>query len=124
MRHFSYYLESLPFTIITDHHCLLYLDKMKDTKARLTHWALILQPYSYKILHKAGALHGNADALSRMSQFKEKPQAESGGMLRTTVWHNMNFERTLSCLLHSFSRNIYITHAILYRAFRELFNLL
>ena len=27
------------------------LDEMKDTKARLTRWALSLQPYRYEIVH-------------------------------------------------------------------------
>ena len=33
IKHFSFYLESKPFKVITDHRNLLYLDRIKDTKA-------------------------------------------------------------------------------------------
>ena len=46
VKHFSFYLESIPFKVVTDHRSLLYLDEMKDSKARLTRWALSLQPYT------------------------------------------------------------------------------
>ena len=64
VKHFSFYLESKHFKVVTDHRSLLYLDKMKDSKARLTRWALSLQPYRYEIVHRAGVSHGNADGLS------------------------------------------------------------
>ena len=66
VRHFPYYLESLPFKVITDHRSLLYLDKMKNSSSRLTRWALTLQPFVFDIIYRAGTLHGNADGLSRM----------------------------------------------------------
>ena len=47
VKHFSFHFESKPFKVVTDHPSLLYLDKMKDSKARLTRWALSLQPYRY-----------------------------------------------------------------------------
>ena len=67
VRHFSFYLEGAPFTIVTDHHCLRYLDCMKDQKSRLTRWALTLQPYHYKVEYRPGAYHQNADGLSRQA---------------------------------------------------------
>ena len=67
VRHYSFYLEGAPFTIVTDHHCLQYLDRMKDQKSRLTRWALILQPYHYKVEYRPGAYHQNADGLSRQT---------------------------------------------------------
>ena len=51
VKHFSFYLESKPFKVVTDHRSLLYLDKMKDSKACLTRWALSLQLYIHKIVH-------------------------------------------------------------------------
>ena len=33
VKHFSFYLESKPFKVVTDHRSFLYLDKMKDSKA-------------------------------------------------------------------------------------------
>ena len=38
----------------------------KGVKGALTRWALTLQPFVYKIVHRAGSNHGNADGLSQM----------------------------------------------------------
>jgi len=40
---------------------------MKNSNARLTRWALALQPFDFEILHRPGATHTNADGLSRQS---------------------------------------------------------
>ena len=72
VKHFAFYLKSLPFKVITDHRSLVYLDKMKNSTSRLTRWALTLQPFVYKIVHRAGSNHGNADGLSRMQPLSEK----------------------------------------------------
>ena len=50
----------------------MYLDKMKNSTSRLTRWALTLQPFVYKIVHRAHSNHGNADGLSRMQSLSEK----------------------------------------------------
>ena len=63
VKHFAYYLESLPFKVITDHRSLLYLDKMKNSTSRLTRWALTLQLFVFGVIHRAGSLHGNTDGL-------------------------------------------------------------
>ena len=51
-RHFSLYLESNFLKLSQTNQSLLTLDKMKDPKARLTRWALSLQPYKYEIVHR------------------------------------------------------------------------
>ena len=76
VKHFAFYLESLPFKIITDHRSLVYLDKMKNSTSRLTRWALTLQPFVYKIVHRAGSNHGNADGLSRMQPYQKRNQLQ------------------------------------------------
>ena len=38
---------------------------MKNANARLTCWALAVQPYQFDIVHRRGTLNGNADGLSR-----------------------------------------------------------
>ena len=78
VRYFLYYLESLPFKVITDHRSILYLDKTKNSSSRLTRWVLTLQPFVFGIIHRAGTLHGNADGLSRMMISTVKMSKEEG----------------------------------------------
>ena len=68
VRSFRHYLGVLPFTIVTDHRPLLSLRRLQidnDRTGRRSRWALELDPYNWEIIHKAGARHTNADALSR-----------------------------------------------------------
>ena len=67
---FSVYLLGKPFKVQTDHRALRWLDKAKETNARLTRWSLSLQPYQFTVEHHKGRANGNADALSRM-EYKE-----------------------------------------------------
>lgn len=68
VRSFRHYLGLLPFTIVTDHRPLLGLRRLpidNDRTGRRSRWALELDPYDWVIVHKSGAQHTNADALSR-----------------------------------------------------------
>ena len=52
VKHFSFYLRSKPFKVVTDQQSsLLYVDKMKDSKAPLMTWALSFLLYKYEIVH-------------------------------------------------------------------------
>ena len=64
-RAYHPYLIAQPFTIVTDHVSLTYLNSLKGGKSRLQRWALHLQAYSFTIRHKAGRLLTNANSLSR-----------------------------------------------------------
>lgn len=59
------YIEGAQFTIITDHHSLLWLNNLKDPVGRLARWAVRLQQYDYNIQHRKGSAHVGPDALSR-----------------------------------------------------------
>jgi hypothetical protein len=59
------YLEGIPFTVITDHHSLTWLHNLKDPHGRLARWAIRLQQYDFKILHRKGKEHVVPDTLSR-----------------------------------------------------------
>ncbi len=63
---FRVYVLGRLFTVQTDHRALMWLDRLKESNARLTRWSLALQQYSFKVEHRAGRLHANADALSRL----------------------------------------------------------
>lgn len=59
------YVEGIPFTVITDHHSLVWLQNLKDPHGRLARWSVRLQQYDFKIVHRKGALHVTPDLLSR-----------------------------------------------------------
>ena len=65
---FRFYLMGCTFTVQTDHHALIWLDRLKDTNSRLTRWSLSLQQYKFTVTHRPGITNGNADALSRCCQ--------------------------------------------------------
>jgi len=82
IKKFQPYLHNHKFTVVTDHSSLRWLMNIKDATGRLARWALLLQQYSFDIVHRPGKIHGNADCLSRrpydsceLSSFqKEDPQ--------------------------------------------------
>jgi len=64
-RAYHQYLVSRPFTIVTDHVSLTFLNSLKAGKNRLQRWALHLQGYTFKVQYKAGKCLTSADGLSR-----------------------------------------------------------
>ena len=71
------YLLGRPFTIITDHQALKWLDNVKDTSSLLTRWSLRLQEFTYQIEYRPGKFHANADALSRLPPAPPAPPPAS-----------------------------------------------
>lgn len=59
------YLEGVEFTVVTDHYSLLWLQSLKDPTGRLARWAVRLQQYSFKVIHRKGKDHVVPDTLSR-----------------------------------------------------------
>lgn len=59
------YLEGIPFTVVTDHYSLVWLQNLKDVNGRLARWTLKLQMYDFKIVHRKGKDHIVPDMLSR-----------------------------------------------------------
>lgn len=62
---FRPYIEGTSFKVITDHASLCWLQNLKDPVGRLARWALRLQPYDMKLIHRPGKQMVVADALSR-----------------------------------------------------------
>ena len=52
--------------VVSDHLALRYLLGSRDVTGKLARWSLHLQQYDLTILHRPGASHSNADALSRL----------------------------------------------------------
>lgn len=59
------YLEGAKFSVITDHHSLLWLNNLKDPQGRLGRWALRLQQFDFDLIHRKGREHVVPDCLSR-----------------------------------------------------------
>ena len=82
LHHFGVYLEEAHFTVVTDHKALQYLNSARHTNGRVAIWALQLQPFSFKVQHRAGRDHGNADGLSRQEWRDGLRPQEGGGSVR------------------------------------------
>nr|GEX69147.1 reverse transcriptase domain-containing protein [Tanacetum cinerariifolium] len=52
--------------VYTDHSTLKYLFAKKDSKARLLHWVLLLQEFTFKVIDTKGAENLAADHLSQL----------------------------------------------------------
>lgn len=65
VRHFRCYLYGRQFKVVTDCNSLRWLMTSRDPNSRLARWNLLLQEHNFEIVHRAGKLHQNADALSR-----------------------------------------------------------
>lgn len=59
------YIEGERFTVITDHHSLVWLQNLKEPTGRLARWAVRLQQYDFEIIHRRGKDHVVPDCLSR-----------------------------------------------------------
>jgi len=64
-KHFRHYLLGRPFQIRTDHAALQWLGKTPTPIGQQARWLDILGEFDYKVLHRPGRVHQNADALSR-----------------------------------------------------------
>jgi hypothetical protein len=63
---FRPYLWGTPFTIITDHKALQWLQTTRNLTGKLARYAITLQEYDFQVQHRSGAQHGNVDSLSRL----------------------------------------------------------
>ncbi|CAB0038284.1 unnamed protein product [Trichogramma brassicae] len=65
------YIEGYEFNVITDHSALQWLRNLKDPTGRLARWALEMQQWNFRVIHRKGALMKVADALSRLNESEE-----------------------------------------------------
>nr|GFB24534.1 reverse transcriptase domain-containing protein [Tanacetum cinerariifolium] len=64
LEKFRSYLIMNKSIVYTDHSALKYLFAKKDSKARLIHWVLLLQEFTFKVIDTKGAKNLAADHLS------------------------------------------------------------
>lgn len=66
VQQFRHYLLGRQFLIRTDHSSLRWLLSFKSPTDQMARWLEVLSQYDFKIIHRAGRLHVNADFLSRI----------------------------------------------------------
>jgi site-specific DNA-cytosine methylase len=65
VKSLRHYLHGHHFTVITDHQPLKWLMANEALVGKHARWALSLQDFDFTVVHRPGAIHQNADALSR-----------------------------------------------------------
>ena len=65
VKHFHPYLYGRSFVLRTDHAALRWLFSFRLPEGQIACWLEHLQQYDFRIEHRPGRNHGNADALSR-----------------------------------------------------------
>ena len=65
LEHFHKYLYGREFSLRTDHAAIAWLLRFKNLVGQLVRLLECLQEYNFKVQHRRGRLHGNADGLSR-----------------------------------------------------------
>jgi len=74
VRYFRPYLYGREFVVRTDHACLQWLYNFWEPEGQIARWLQILGEYQFKVEHRQGTRHGNADGLSRMGPCKSCKQ--------------------------------------------------
>ncbi len=82
-QQFRVYLLGRHFQIVTDHNALRWLHNM-EPKGRLARWILDLQEFDFSVVHRAGRLHSNADALCRLVQPSDEQQVQASATATNT----------------------------------------
>lgn len=101
VQHFRHFLWEPKFLIRTDHASLVWLKSFKNPEGIVARSISILDTYDYKIEHKGGSQHLNADSLSRRPFIKacsRKECSECHPELETSSKSKIMFK---SCQLNS-----------------------
>ena len=65
VKHFHTYLRGPRFIIRTDHASLRYVKTLKEMPDQFARWIMYLETFNYEVHVRKGAMHINADTLSR-----------------------------------------------------------
>ena len=68
------------FTLVTDHHALLWLFRQPTLRGKLARWALDLQQFEFDVSHRPGKFHFVPDAVSRLRRLDEFENNEEQGL--------------------------------------------
>lgn len=81
------YIEGVPFTVITDHYSLKWLQDMKDPSGRLARWAVRLQQFDFRIIHRKGKDNVVPDMLSRSVPVVDAIETNTDISLSNDKWY-------------------------------------
>jgi hypothetical protein len=80
LRRFSVYLRGGPeFIVRTDHRALTWIESLNPTSGKLARWLYLIKAgFNFKVEHREGKSHLNADALSRAvaQHLRKNPTAD------------------------------------------------
>lgn len=97
LKHFKYYLLYRPFILRTDHHALKWIYTMEQPVAMTARWLETLANFDFKVIHRPGTQHGNADALSRIDHGEppdeETSEDEATGVSLFHLWTQRVWDR-------------------------------
>ena len=65
MQKWKYFLQHRNFLLRTDHRALCWIQSMVEPTGMIQRWLDLLSSFDFKVEHRPGPKHGNADALSR-----------------------------------------------------------
>ena len=65
-QHFRPYLYGCSFLLRSDHSALQWLHSFKEPEGQVARWLERLAEYNYRVEHRPGRQHSNADSLSRL----------------------------------------------------------
>ena len=65
VKYFRHYLYGREFIVSANHGSLFWLMNFKNPEGQVARWLEVLSTYNFKVEHRPGRLHGNADSLSR-----------------------------------------------------------
>ena len=100
VEHFRPYLFGRLFTIKTDHMPLIWVQKLKETSARITKWKEKLAAYSFTIVHTKGTDNVVADCLSRNINCMNGTGTETAGAIEGTSEGGAERERRVMQFLN------------------------
>ena len=66
VKHYKHYLLGREFLLRTDHGSLVWLHKFREPDGQIARWLQQLGPYWFRVEHRSGSRHGNADSVSRI----------------------------------------------------------
>lgn len=84
-KYFKHYLLGKEFILRTDHNSLRWLHNFQGLEGQLARWVEQLASFQYKIVHRPGKLHANADALSRLPAFSGRGLGLAEGKTKLLV---------------------------------------
>jgi len=97
--HFKPYLYGTKSTLYTNHQPIKWLVTNDKLTGKLVRWALILQGYEFKVIHRLGITHQNMDSMSWRPLTTSKDFSKTDQISVVHVFYASNYLALLRCNL-------------------------